>query len=443
LSEKLFSIKVFGCQMNVYDAGRLRAAMSERGWRETENIDESDCAIFVTCSVRDKAEQKVLSELGRFKASWERNKRPRIAMIGCMAERVGAELPKKFPWVRVVAGPRQLGAVPDAIVDSCENGGLHIISNEDPNARCDLSCATAPHDNPHKAYITIAHGCDQFCSYCIVPYVRGRFISRSPDEILVEAERLVKGGVKEITLLGQNVNTYGRDFDGVRSPYRFADLLRDVSSIKNLLRLRFTTSHPVDFSDDILDVMSRGGNICPSVNLPVQAGSDKVLREMNRRYTRAEYLALIGRIRDALPEVSITTDLIVGFPGENEDEFEESVSLFEEVRFDLAHTAAYSPREGTPAAAREDQIPGRERARRLVRINEIQTNISREINRSMEGRIFEVMLDEAAQKGECLLQGRTATDKVVLVKAPQEMSGSICNVRVTSSSPWCLEGELL
>ncbi|MDR1471267.1 MAG: tRNA (N6-isopentenyl adenosine(37)-C2)-methylthiotransferase MiaB [Synergistaceae bacterium] len=442
MPEKFFSIKVFGCQMNAYDGDRLRGAMTGRGWRETDDVFGSDFAIFVTCCIRDKAEQKVLSELGRFRASWERKGRPRIALLGCMAERAGAELPKRFPWVRVVAGPRRLGAVPDAITDAYENGRVRVIPSAGPRALDDLYCAPVPNANRHKAYVTIAHGCDQFCSYCIVPHVRGRFASRDPDEIIREASSLVEGGVKEITLLGQNVNTYGRDFVDGRSGCRFSNLLSDVASLKGLRRLRFTTSHPVDFTDDILDVMSGGGVICPSINLPVQAGSDKVLREMNRRYTRAEYLALIGRVRDALPGAAITTDLIVGFPGETEREFEESVSLLEEVRFDLAHTAAYSPREGTPAAARDDQVPAGEKARRLVRVNEVQALISRAINKSMEGRTFEVMLDEAAPRGEGLLQGRTVTDKVVLVRAPGEMEGSIRGVRVTASTPWCLEGDL-
>jgi len=261
-----------------------------------------------------------------------------------------------------------------------------------------------------------------------------------------EARALARGGVVEITLLGQNVNTYGRDFaneQSGRAKNGFAKLLSDVASIEGLRRIRFTTSHPSDFTDDILDVMSSRAGVCPSINLPVQAGSDKVLREMNRGYTRDGYKALVHRIREALPEVGLTTDLIVGFPGETEDEFEQSVALFEEIRFDLAHTAAYSPREGTPAYGRVDQVPMEERARRLVKVNELQTRISGEINMSLVGRVYETLLDEPAKKGEGLLQGRTVTDKVVLVRAPEEFVGTFRNVRVTGSSPWCLEGEII
>lgn len=439
-----FAIKVYGCQMNVYDGDRLRSAMSALGWKETEKPEDADFSIFITCSIRDKAEQKVISELGRFRDLWEQNGRPRIALLGCMAQRTGKALAKKFPWLRIVAGPRHLGAVPSSIVSSFHDGSLYLHLDEDPSSLDDLACVPTQRKNPHKAYVTIAHGCDQFCSYCIVPYVRGRFGSRSPGEIKSEITKLVESGTIEITLLGQNVNTYGKDFkDGENDGYRFARLLGDIAAIPGLKRLRFTTSHPVDFTEDILLTMSSNANICPSINLPVQAGNDKVLREMNRKYTRAKYLDTVKRIREVLPGVGLTTDLIVGFPGETEAEFEDSVSLIEQVRFDLVHSAAYSPREGTPAATREDQVPGRIRAERLMKINDIQATISRKINKSLEGSEVDIILDEPAPKGEGLLQGRTATDKVVLVKAPLEYIGRECRVRIRSSSSWCLEGDLL
>jgi tRNA-2-methylthio-N6-dimethylallyladenosine synthase len=393
--------------------------------------------------VRDRAEHKALSEIGKFRRSWEKERRPRVALLGCMAARAGSAAAKKFPWIMVSAGPSHIGLVPGAMEKAVEEGARFILTDETARPPSPLSCLPKAAGNRHKAYITIANGCDQFCSYCIVPYVRGRFESRPPGEVMSEAEALVRGGAVEITLLGQNVNAYGNDFRSENAGYGFARLLADAASIKGLRRLRFTTSHPSDFTDDILDVMSSRDNVCPWINLPVQAGSDKVLREMNRRYTRAEYIALARKIRGALPEAGLTTDLIVGFPGETEDEFEQSVALLEELRFDLAHTAAYSPREGTPAAKRADQVPAEERARRLVRVNEIQTRISREINASLAGRVYETLLDEPAPKGEGLLQGRTVTDKVVLVKAPPELAGTFRDVRVTGFSPWCLEGEIL
>jgi tRNA-2-methylthio-N6-dimethylallyladenosine synthase len=440
--EKSFSIKIIGCQMNVYDGDKLRGEMTSRGWTETDDPQAADFVIYLTCSVRDKAEQKAASELGKFRASWEKSRRPKIALLGCMAARTGAEIAKKFPWISVTAGPSYIGLVPDALDDAFETGARHIITDWKDGVPLGLSCLPRAKNNPHKAYITIANGCDQFCSYCIVPYVRGRFASRAPDDILREAESLVAGGALEITLLGQNVDAYGKDMTGPAG-YSFANLLADTASIAGLRRLRYTTSHPSDFSDDILETMVSHPCICPGINLPVQAGSDKVLKEMNRGYDRAEYIALVGRIRSALPELGLTTDLIVGFPGETEEEFEQSAALLEELRFDLAHTAAYSPREGTPAAEREDQTPESEKRRRLLKVNGLQTEISRQINSALVGRTFEVLLDEAAPKGEGLLQGRTVTDKVVLVKAPPEFAGNFKNVLITGSSPWCLEGKIL
>lgn len=434
--DKTFAIKVYGCQMNVYDGDRIRAAMTSYGWREVDDADDADWAVFITCSIRDKAEQKVISELGRFRPMWRANGRPRVALLGCMAQRTGRSVAEKFPWVSVVSGPRHIGSVPAAMMR--DEGGCVFMFDDDPHALDDLSCAPVPRANAHKAYVTIAHGCDQFCTYCIVPYVRGRFASRAPRSILGEIESLVRGGAREITLLGQNVNTYGKDIGTT-----FAAMLGDAARTPGLARLRFVTSHPIDFTDDILDTMVENKNICPSINLPVQAGNDRILREMNRKYTRAQYTDVVRKIRAALPGCGLTTDMIAGFPGETDAEFEDSLSLLEEIRFDLVHSAAYSPRQGTPAAARDDQVPERVRAERLGRINALQSKISAEINAALVGTECEVLIDEAAPKGEGLLQGRTATDKVVLVRADSSQIGCFRSVRITSSSPWCLEGELL
>jgi tRNA-2-methylthio-N6-dimethylallyladenosine synthase len=427
--------------MNVYDGNKLRGELTARGWTETPDESLADFLLFVTCSVREKAEQKTLSELGKFRRSWELSRKPKIALLGCMAARIGEETAGKFPWIRVSAGPAHIGLVPDAMDDVAGSGSRYIFT--DKHAAEPLSCVPKTASNPHKAYITVANGCDQFCAYCIVPYVRGRFTSRAPEDILNEARCVVSGGAVEITLLGQNVDAYGKDFAGNRAGYSFASLLSDVASIDGLKRLRFTTSHPSDFTEDILETMNANPNICRGINLPVQAGSDKVLMEMNRGYTRKEYISLVSRIRDALPGVGLTSDLIVGFPGETEREFEQSVELLEELRFDLVHTAAYSKREGTPASGRADQIPEEEKSRRLAKINGIQTEISRQINSALVGKVFQVLLDDRAPKGDETLQGRTSSDKVVLIKAPPEMTGTFQNVRITDSGPWYLAGELL
>lgn len=434
---RTFMIKVFGCQMNVCDGDRLRTSLLSSGWDEVDDADDADFVVFITCSIRDKAEQKAQSEIGRLRLAWERRRSPRCAVIGCMAQRTGGALMDRFPWVFVTAGPRHIGDVPDAIERAMRGERVRLI-DADPRDVHDLMCSPTPKSDRHKAYVTIAHGCDQFCSYCIVPHVRGRFGSRAPEAVVDEVRSLAGRGAVEVTLLGQNVNTYGRDIG-----MTFSSLLRRCAEIDGIARLRFVTSHPLDFTDDILDAMTEHDNICPSINLPVQSGNDKVLREMNRKYTRDRYLDTVRRIRDALPECGLTTDIIAGFPGETRAEFEDSLSLLREVRFDLIHSAAYSEREGTPAAARTDQIDKRERAARLNELNRLQFEISEEINRSLIGRTFRVLFDEPAPRGEGLLQGRTATDKVVLVKAGAESIGTFADVKITGASPWCLEGERL
>jgi len=445
---RTFCVKVYGCQMNVYDGDRLRSAMTGMGWEESDNPGDSDFVIFVTCSIRDKAEQKVISELGRFRPLWEKNSRPGVALVGCMAQRSGLDLAKKFPWVRIIAGPRSLGLVPSSIASLARSSGAPVVHlDDDPTGLRDLSCAPARRGNRHKAYITIAHGCDQFCSYCIVPYVRGRFISRAPDEILDEAARLVGDGAVELTLLGQNVNSYGRDLpslsSGGGSACAFAGLLSDVASISGLRRLRFTTSHPVDFTDDILEVMRAHANICPSINLPVQAGSDKVLSEMNRKYTKVQYMRTVTKIRDALPELGLTSDLIVGFPGETEEDFEESMSALAEIRFDLVHTAAYSERAGTPAATMPGALPQEVRMERLNRVNKLQDGITLSINKGLIGRRCRVLTEGPAPKGEGLLQGRTPTDKVVLLPGDESLHGSFVTAEITEAESWCLRGKII
>ncbi|MEG1800184.1 MAG: MiaB/RimO family radical SAM methylthiotransferase, partial [Synergistaceae bacterium] len=313
-----------------------------------------------------------------------------------------------------------------------------FFMDDDPRALTDLEIVPTERLNPFKAYVTITYGCDRFCTYCIVPYVRGRLQSRAHGDIIEEVRTLVSTGVSEITLLGQNVDAYGKDKnDG----YGFASLLKDVSKVDGIKRLRFATSHPKDFDEDILEVMAQTPSICRAINLPVQSGSDRILREMNRGYTSRQYLDLVDRIRHVLPDVSLTTDLIVGFPGETEEDFRDSYNLLKEVRFDVVHTAAYSPREGTKAAVMENQIENRVKAARLNEINDMQSMLARELNEEYAGREVEILIDGTAPRGEGLLQGRTMTDKVVIISGSKSETGSFAKVRITRGSHWSLEGE--
>lgn len=432
-----FAIRVFGCQMNSYDGDRLRTAMLHNGWEETSDAD-ADVVILVTCSIREKAEQKAASEIGRYDSLYRRKRSPAVVLVGCMAQRIGRGVAKKFSCVRLVAGPRHLGLVPQAATGLSPEKPPRFFMDDDPRALTDLEVAPTARSNPFKAYVTISYGCDRFCSYCIVPYVRGRLQSRASSEILAETRALIDGGAKEITLLGQNVDAYGKDLgDGSR----FSSLLSAAAGQQGLLRLRFATSHPKDFDEDILEVMAERADICRAINLPVQSGNDRILHEMNRGYTSEQYLALIERIRAALPDVSLTTDLIVGFPGETDEEFRDSYNLLKEARFDIVHTAAYSPREGTRAAIMERQIDDRVKAERLNEINVLQSRIAKEANERYVGSCFEILADGFAPRGEGKIQGRTMSDKVVILDGDESDFGRVIAVRVTRASHWSLEGE--
>ena len=436
---KSFAIKVFGCQMNSYDGDRIRTSMIHMGWKEVPE-ENADVIILVTCSIREKAEQKVASEIGRYDLRYRKTGSPAVVLVGCMAQRIGLSISKKFPCVRLVSGPRHLGLVPQGIEDSFSDGAQRFFMDDDPRALEDLEVVPTERTNPFKAYVTITYGCDRFCTYCIVPYVRGRLQSRGHAEIIKEAEALAASGVSEITLLGQNVDAYGKD---KKDEYGFASLLKDVSKIEGIRRLRFATSHPKDFDEDILEVMAGTPSICRAINLPVQSGSDRMLKEMNRGYTRNQYIELVQRIRSVLPDVSLTTDLIVGFPQETEEDFKDSYDLLKELRFDIIHTAAYSPREGTKAAIMEGQIDNKVKAARLNEINALQSQLARELNEEYVGRKFEILVDGPAPRGEGSLQGRTKTDKVVIIKGGPEYMGRYIDVKIIRASHWSLEGEII
>ena len=436
---KSFAIKVFGCQMNSYDGDRIRTSMIHMGWKEVPE-ENADVIIIVTCSIREKAEQKVASEIGRYDLRYRKTGSPAVVLVGCMAQRIGLSISKKFPCVRLVSGPRHLGLVPQGIEDSFSDGAQRFFMDDDPRALEDLEVVPTERTNPFKAYVTITYGCDRFCTYCIVPYVRGRLQSRGHAEIIKEAEALAASGVSEITLLGQNVDAYGKD---KKDEYGFASLLKDVSKIEGIRRLRFATSHPKDFDEDILEVMAGTPSICRAINLPVQSGSDRILKDMNRGYTRNQYIELVQRIRSVLPDVSLTTDLIVGFPQETEEDFKDSYDLLKELRFDIIHTAAYSPREGTKAAIMEGQIDNKVKAARLNEINALQSQLARELNEEYVGRKFEILVDGPAPRGEGSLQGRTKTDKVVIIKGGPEYMGRYIDVKIIRASHWSLEGEII
>lgn len=434
-----YSLRVFGCQMNVVDGDRLKTVLRGKGWTEAGEED-ADLVIMVTCSIREKAEQKVFSELGRFRDRWVKETRPAVAVIGCMAQRVGRELLARFPWVRLVAGPRHLGKVPEVIDSLPGSPSRFVMLDEDPVTVLDLDTPGIVRSSRVKAYVTIAHGCDNFCTYCIVPYVRGRFQSRSPEVILRDVETLVADGARDVTLLGQNVNSYGFDFPEGPS---FPELLGRVADIPGLWRLRFVTSHPRDFTREIVATMEEKPVICPSLNLPIQSGSDRILEKMNRGYTVQQYAEKVDWLRAAFPETGLTTDMIVGFPGETEEDFELSMAAIDRFRYDLVHSAAYSKRPPSRAASMEGQVPEEEKMRRLNTLNARQREISISINRGFEGKVLEVLFEDIAPKGEGLIAGRTASDKVVLAPGGIEEIGKLRRVRIDKGDSWSLMGVMI
>ncbi|MBQ7267734.1 MAG: tRNA (N6-isopentenyl adenosine(37)-C2)-methylthiotransferase MiaB [Synergistaceae bacterium] len=443
MNDRKFCVKVYGCQMNVYDADRVRTVLCSRGWEEVSEA-EADVVMITGCSVRAKAEQKVWSELGLYDSSWKKSQRPLVALTGCIAQRIGERALKRFPYVRLVAGPRHIGFIPDAVeqIFTHKKSRLSLL-DDDPKEFYGLdvdSSAAIKRANKFKAYVTIAHGCDNFCTYCIVPYVRGRFVSRKPQDVLDECRMLIDDGVKEITLLGQNVNSYGKDIG-----LKFSRLLEEVARLDGIKRVRFVTSLPQDFTPEIVDIMAGNETICPSLNLPVQSGSNRILKLMNRKYTREEYIEKVEMTRGKIPGLGLTTDLIVGFPSETEEDFEDSLRLLKEVRFDLVHSAAYSEREGTPAAVMEGALPVSVRLQRLTRFNELQDSITREINEALKGEVFEILVDDDAPRGDGFLQGRTPSDKVVIFKGSKEkeLLGQFVKVKITEAEAWCLHGELV
>ncbi|MGE4263108.1 MAG: tRNA (N6-isopentenyl adenosine(37)-C2)-methylthiotransferase MiaB [Desulfovibrio sp.] len=427
--DKTFHIITFGCQMNVGDSDWLARALVARGWRQTP---EADAWLFVvnTCSVRDKPEQKVYSELGRL-AAYQRGKPGLTAAVGgCVAQQIGRGFFERFPFVRLVFGSDGIAAAPDALDqladDPMERQALLDFlpaypEREDVLTPPAQSLAPAfdadagePDAGPAQAFVNIMQGCDNFCAYCIVPYTRGRQKSRSPEAVLAECRQRVEQGAREITLLGQNVNSFGQDAGG--AGVGFADLLRQVAAIPGLARLRFTTSHPKDIDPAVIRAFGELPNLCPALHLPLQAGSDAVLRRMGRKYDRARYLDIVAGLRAARPDIALTTDLIVGFPGETEEDFLQTLEMMERVRFESSFSFRYSDRPGVAAVRMTPKIGEAEAQGRLLRLQSLQNDITKETLKSLEGAEAIVLLEAKSRRqdqGPAFWRGRDEAGRVV------------------------------
>lgn len=435
-----YHLMTFGCQMNDRDSELLAGMLHEMGYVPTESIDESDIILLNTCCVRETAENKVYGRIGELKALKSQKPDVILGICGCMTQQpeMGEKIRRRAPHVDLIFGTHNLHQLPElvnrvkeerkTVIDVWETEG-DIVENV-PSKRIDGI----------KAQVTIMYGCNNFCTYCIVPYVRGRERSRNVKDIVREVGQLAAEGYKEVTLLGQNVNSYGKDLE---PRLEFADLLLELDRVPGLDRIRYMTSHPRDFNERLIEVIDASNNVCEQFHLPVQAGSNNVLRKMNRGYTKEGYMDLVGKIRAKNPAAGITTDFIVGFPGETDEDFAETIDLVEKVRFDAAFTFVYNKRSGTPAAEMPDQVPDQVKKERIQKLISTQNKISQEKNLTELGKVHEVLIEGVNKNDAEKLEGRTRTNKHVLIKADKALIGSIVKVRIIEAGTWHLDGEII
>jgi tRNA-2-methylthio-N6-dimethylallyladenosine synthase len=423
-----------GCQMNEYDSDRLSRILEDSGYLPASEAEKADFVLVNTCSVRAKAEQKALSRLGRLAALKKKNPRLLLAVAGCVAQQRGTDLLERFPDLDLVLGPREIGSFKE-ILGKAEKGGTRLAAVNAHRTPVSFMGRFEYFRNSVKAFITIMEGCNNFCSYCVVPYVRGRETSRSPEEILEEAANLAAQGVKEITLLGQNVNSYAYDNT------RFPGLLQAMNRIKDIHRIRFTTSHPKDLSPELIKCFTALDKLCPHIHLPFQAGSDRVLKAMKRGYTPEKYMDLIHELRQARRGIAVTSDVMVGFPGETDEDFELTLDLIRKVQFDNLFSFKYSDRQGTPAARMQGKIPENQKLGRLERLQGLQREITLRKNKELLTTSVEVLVEGKSKKGQ-QLTGRTDTNKVVNFIGKHSQISSVVNVKIKRASFNSLWGEL-
>ncbi len=431
-----FYLETFGCQMNVHDSEKVAGVLLGRGYQQVETIDAAKLVLYNTCSIREKAAQKIFSRLGAYRKYPGEEKI--IGVLGCVAQQEGEEIFERSPWVRLVCGSASYSKLPDLIAEL--EAGNRRVMGLDTDTDATFETEITRRDNPFRAYLTIIEGCDKACSYCVVPFTRGPERSRASASVLEEVRRLADAGYSEIQLLGQTVNSY-RDPSLERKT--FAELLVAVAAVPGIRRVRFTTSHPRDFGRDIVEAIDAVPELCDHVHLPVQSGSTRILREMLRTYTREEYLEKIAMIREARRPISVTSDIIVGFPGETEEDVEETLSLLDAAQYDGVFAFQYSPRPNTSAQRLPDAIPEEEKGRRLARVMDRQREIQRARNEALVGQIFEVLVDGASRRpGQW--SGRCSSNRILNFTSPREnLLGEYVQVRVASASPNCLVGEHL
>ena len=439
MNSKAFYLETFGCQMNVVDSERIVALLAEIGYEQTEAPEQAGLVLLNTCAVRDKAVRKAYGHLGCFKPLKERNPSLIIGMGGCIAQQEGKQLLEEFPYLDLVFGTHNVHRLPEMVQQVADK---HVRCEETEFLDRDTRLQLFPSRTGQEAFtrfVTVMQGCDNFCSYCVVPYVRGREISRPSSEVLEEIRDLASQGVREITLIGQNVNSYGNKEEGELS---FAELLEQVNAVEGIDRIRFTTSHPKDLSNELIDCFGRLDKLCKHLHLPVQCGSDNILKAMNRGYTRERYLEIVSRLHQVCPDIRLSSDIIVGFPGETEDDFAETMSLLEAVRYTEIYSFIYSPRKGTTAADMKDEFTAEAKQQRFNRMLDLQQEISRQTWEADVGTIQEILVEGASKVGDGQMFGRSTWNRIVNFSGPAELAGTLVKVKITKAFRNSLLGEL-
>jgi len=435
---KTYKIETFGCQGNEADSEKIRGILDALDFTESESLQDSDLILLNTCAIRENAENRVFGELGRLKKYKKNNPELILGVCGCMPqeEKVVDRILQRFHYVDLVFGTHNIYKLPEYLetVILSKERVIEVFSDEGKI----VENVPKIRDNAKTEWVNIMYGCDEFCTYCIVPYTRGKERSRNKEHIIAEIKQLIEQGYKEVTLLGQNVNSYGRDFKD--HDYTFSNLLNDLNKL-DIDRIRFTTSHPKDFDLETVKVLAKGGNLMPYIHLPVQSGNNEVLKRMNRKYTKESYMELVNNIYKYIPNASLTTDIIVGFPGETEEQFQDTLDLVKECRFEGAYTFVFSAREGTPAATFEDNLSIEDKKKRLYRLNELVNDGYQNGTNRFEGKIVKVLVDGMSKNNDQVLAGYTENNKLVNFKGDKKLIGEIVEVRVTEARTWHMHGE--
>ncbi|KYD00088.1 tRNA (N6-isopentenyl adenosine(37)-C2)-methylthiotransferase MiaB [Heyndrickxia sporothermodurans] len=435
-----FYIRTYGCQMNEHDTEVMAGIFMQLGYEPTDSVDDANVILLNTCAIRENAENKVFGEIGHLKPLKLERPDLLVGVCGCMSqeESVVNKILEKHQHVDMIFGTHNIHRLPQILKEAYMSKAMVVeVWSKEGDV---IENLPKVRKGNIKAWVNIMYGCDKFCTYCIVPYTRGKERSRRPEDIIQEVRHLAAQGYQEVTLLGQNVNAYGKDLEGMN--YGLGDLMDELRKI-DIPRIRFTTSHPRDFDDRLIEVLAKKGNLVEHIHLPVQSGSSDVLKIMARKYTRERYLELVGKIKEAIPDVALSTDIIVGFPNETEEQFEETLSLYREVGFEMAYTFIYSPREGTPAARMKDNVPMEVKKERLQRLNDLVNQLSKEALEKYKGQIVEVLVEGESKNNPDVLAGYTRKNKLVNFIGPKSAIGQLVKVKITDAKTWSLNGEMV